>query len=293
MAPAAAASDADAAWLVALAEFAARHALLLLLVLTTLLLLVTWSAWRLLERHAPALLAAATPAWRLVDRRRLVARYFGLHAAASFVASAGAVIAFFELADAIGSGADLAAFDRALAAALARELDAPLLRLCGTLTHLGDPRLLWPLAIGVAVLLLWRGERLLALGWSVTTGGGALLNWGLKQLFARTRPVHEHGFAAADGFSFPSGHASGALLVYGMLAYLVVRHSARRWHLPVAALALTTIVFVGASRVLLQVHWFSDVLAGWANAAAWTALCIAGLEAVRLAGRGRVAGRSN
>jgi membrane-associated phospholipid phosphatase len=56
-----------------------------------------------------------------------------------------------------------------------------------------------------------------------------------------------------------------------------------RWHLPVATLALATIVFVGASRVLLQVHWFSDVLAGWANAAAWAALCIAALEAVRLA----------
>jgi membrane-associated phospholipid phosphatase len=48
--------------------------------------------------------------------------------------------------------------------------------------------------------------------------------------------VHDHGFASADGFSFPSGHASGSLLVYGMLAYLVVRHSppagtcrSRRW----------------------------------------------------------------
>jgi undecaprenyl-diphosphatase len=74
-----------------------------------------------------------------------------------------------------------------------------------------------------------------------------------------------------------------------MLAYFVVRHTPARWHLPVATVALVLVVFVGASRVLLQVHWFSDVLAGWVNAAAWATLCIGGLEAVRLAGTQRQA----
>ncbi len=63
-----------------------------------------------------------------------------------------------------------------------------------------------------------------------------------------------------------------------------MRHAPRRWHLSVAALGLILVVTVGASRVLLQVHWFSDVMAGWASSAAWAALCIAGLEAVRLSG---------
>jgi undecaprenyl-diphosphatase len=198
------------------------------------------------------------------------------------VAGAGTV-AFFELADEIGAGEELAAFDVALAAALVRHLDAATLALFGALTHLGDPQVLWPIGLGVVLVLAWRGERLLAAGWITATGGGALLNFLLKRLFERSRPVHEHGFASADGFSFPSGHASGSLLIYGMLAYLVVRHTPPRWHPPVAATALLLIVFVGASRVLLQVHWFSDVLAGWAHAAAWTALCIAALETVRLA----------
>jgi undecaprenyl-diphosphatase len=102
----------------------------------------------------------------------------------------------------------------------------------------------------------------------------------------RRRPLHDHAFAS-DGFSFPSGHASGSLLVYGMLACLVIRGTAPRGHLPVAAMALVLVVFVGASRVLLQVHWFSDVLGGWAVAAAWMGLCIGGLEAVRLAAQPR------
>jgi membrane-associated phospholipid phosphatase len=267
------------------ADLAARHAVALLLGLVVALLAASGVAWRLIERHAPRLLARAARAWHVVDRERLAARYLGVHALASFLLAGAGVVAFFELVDETESGEALAAFDVALAEALGRHLDAGTLALAGAITHLGDPVVLYVLALAVALTLVVRRERQLALAWIVVTGGGALLNRLLKTLFERSRPLHDHGFASADGFSFPSGHASGSLLVYGMLAYLVVRHTPRRWHLPVAALALVLVVFVGASRVLLQVHWFSDVLAGWANAAAWATLCIGGLEAIRLASR--------
>jgi undecaprenyl-diphosphatase len=71
------------------------------------------------------------------------------------------------------------------------------------------------------------------------------------------------------------------MLVYGLLGYLIVRHAPRAWHVPVALVSVALIVFVGSSRVLLQVHYLSDVLAGYASGAAWVALCIAGLEVVR------------
>lgn len=274
----------------ALADAIARHAVPLLLALVMVLLGLAFVAWRIVQRHAPRLFAIVAPAWGLIDRRRLAARYLGLHALASFALAGLGVVAFFELAGEIGAGETLAAFDVALAAALSRHLGEGTLACFAAITHLGDPAVLWSIALAVAGALAWRGERLLAAGWLAATGGGALLNRLLKAIFERSRPVHDHGFASAAGFSFPSGHASGSLLVYGMLAYLVVRHSPPRWHLPVAALALVLVVFVGASRVLLQVHWFSDVLAGWANAGAWALLCIGGLEAVRLAPK-RVAAR--
>jgi membrane-associated phospholipid phosphatase len=273
--------------LATLADLAARHAVALLLGLVALLLVASGIAWHLIERHAPRLLVWAASAWHLVDRRRLAARYLGVHAVASFLLAGAGAVAFVELVDESASGEALAAFDVALAAAMARHLDGTTLAFAGAITHLGDPIVLYGLVLGVAVTLAGRGERQLALAWIVVTVGGALLNRLLKALFERSRPIHDHGFASADGFSFPSGHASGALLVYGTLAYLAVRQVPRRWHLPVAALAMVFIVFVGASRVLLQVHWFSDVLAGWANAAAWAALCIGGLEAVRLAAQPR------
>ncbi len=268
-----------------MAELAARHAVPLLLVLVALLLGLSFVFWRLLERHAPRLFARLARAWERVDRRRLAATYLGVHGVVGFAVAALGFLLFVEIADELGAGEALAAFDVALADALSRRLDGSTLAAFALLTHLGDPRLLVPLALLVFLVLAWRREWLLAVGWLFATGGGALLNTLLKQLFARRRPLHEHGFAAADGYSFPSGHASGSLLVYGLLAYLVVRHTPSRWHLPVAALALVVVVFVGSSRVLLQVHWFSDVLGGWANAAAWTMLCIGALEVVRLAAR--------
>lgn len=72
-----------------------------------------------------------------------------------------------------------------------------------------------------------------------------------------------------------------SMLVYGLLGYLIVRHAPAAWHVPVGLTSLALIVFVGSSRVLLQVHYLSDILAGYISAAAWVALCIAGLEAVR------------
>lgn len=83
------------------------------------------------------------------------------------------------------------------------------------------------------------------------------------------------------GFSFPSGHSSGSVVAYGMLAYLSLRLLPVRWHLPsllaMVALALT----VGASRLFLGVHFASDVMAGFASGIAWLALCITSIEYIR------------
>ncbi len=234
------------ALILSLADAIARHAVPLLLALGAALLAVVWFAWRLIERFAPRFFALVARAGRLLDRRRLVARYLGLHALLAFALAAGGTVAFFELAENIGAGEALAAFDLALAAALQRHLDDSTLAAFGLLTRLGDPGFLLTIVMIVTAVLVFRGERLLATAWIAITLGGTLLNQLLKAIFERSRPIHDHGWAPAAGFSFPSGHASGALLVYGTLVYLIVRHAPRRWHLSVAALGLILAVTVGA-----------------------------------------------
>lgn len=288
------------------ADWIARHALLVLSCMTLLALIATACLWWLIESYGGALWTLGVRAWNFARNSRLVqrlrrapglsvflshtlttARYLGVHAVLSFAAAAFALVAFFELADEIGLGEGLARFDLALSEALARHVSKDVLQAMAWITHLGDRNFLITIGVIVAAILFLKRERLLACAWMIATACGGLLNTLLKAVFARTRPVHEHGIVSEDGWSFPSGHASGSMLIYGLLGYLAVRFAPRQWRLPAAVLAVALIVFVGSSRVLLQVHYLSDVLAGYASAAAWASLCIAGLEAARLQRRAR------
>ncbi len=265
-----------------LASFIARHAVALLLALSVVALAGALCVWTVIERYAPRLIRLVAPLWHRLDRRGLASRYLGVHAVASFAVAGAATMLFVELADEIAPDESLGQFDFALAGALSHELGSSTLRFFARLTHLGDFEFLAPLVAVVALLLVFRREVLLAVALAVTTGGAALLNDLLKHMFERARPDFVHEYAHVSGFSFPSGHSAGSLAVYGMLAYVAVRTLPRGWRLPCVTLAMALIVFVGASRILLQVHFFSDVLGGWAGAATWTSLCVAGLEAWRL-----------
>lgn len=84
----------------------------------------------------------------------------------------------------------------------------------------------------------------------------------LKALFGRLRPLGEH-LVYAGGFSFPSGHAMLSLVFYGFVAYIASLYlkGRSRWGVQLAA---GLIVFlIGGSRVYLNVHYFSDVMAGF------------------------------
>jgi membrane-associated phospholipid phosphatase len=282
----------------ALAELLGAHAVPALLVVAVLLLLLTALVWRVIQKYSPALwrlLGVALKASRgLMNRHaprvsmppvmaRIVAigRYLGAQALVSALVCVAAFAFFFEIADEIGADEDLAQFDIALSGSLKAHVSERTLWLFSGITHLGDSAFLIALASIVAMILLWRRQWLHAGAWIAATSLGGVMNWVLKALFERSRPEHGHVGVAVDGWSFPSGHASGSFIVYGLLGYLVVRHTPQAWHVPAALVAVLLVVFVGCSRVILQVHYLSDVLAGYAFATAWVAMWIAGLEGAR------------
>jgi membrane-associated phospholipid phosphatase len=142
------------------------------------------------------------------------------------------------------------------------------------ITWFGDARTLAVLCIGTAAVLLARGDNALALGMLASAGGNGLLNAALKRMFDRSCPRLGVDPLLGHGLCFPSGHTSGAVVTYGMLAYALMRILPRRWHLPVLMSATTLIFTVGCSRVFVQAHFPSDVLAGFASGSAWLALVV-------------------
>ena len=222
--------------------------------------------------------------WSPLARLRMPAAWQGgpllLDLLMGFVLVLAAVALFFELADEIGLDEGLGRFDVALATELARSVSRESLVYFAAVTHLADAPVQWGIALVVGIVLLLLKRRLLAGAWIAAVAGNGLMNRALKSLFERTRPLHEHGLTLEHGWSFPSGHTSGAVAIYGMLAYLGIRATPPAWHLPIVVTALVTILLVGFSRIVLQVHYLSDVLAALVSGGSWLLVCITAAHVV-------------
>ncbi|WP_202406260.1 phosphatase PAP2 family protein [Pontibacillus yanchengensis] len=108
--------------------------------------------------------------------------------------------------------------------------------------------------------------------------GISLLTKVLKLAFERKRPDILEKYDGT-GFSFPSGHSTGAIVFYGFVIYIVFitnMKSSVKWILN-SFLGLL-ILLVGLSRVYVGVHYFSDILAGFSFGLAWLLICILALE---------------
>jgi undecaprenyl-diphosphatase len=144
-------------------------------------------------------------------------------------------------------------------------------------TLLGSSAVLVALALAVGAWFWWRRGRPGATALLLAAYGGSdLLGQAVRALTARTRPPPVLAVGHFVGHAFPSGHATEATAVYGMLA-VVVASGTRRWRGKVAAwaAAVLTATLVGISRLYLGAHWLTDVLAGWALGSAWLLLVVA------------------
>ncbi|WP_434173204.1 phosphatase PAP2 family protein [Clavibacter nebraskensis] len=107
-------------------------------------------------------------------------------------------------------------------------------------------------------------------------GGSLLLTIAGKDIVGRARPDLADAVPPYETSpSFPSGHTLNAVAIAGILAYLLLlRQHRRATRVLSIAVAVVFAITIGASRVYLGLHWFTDVLAAFFLSGAWLALVI-------------------
>jgi membrane-associated phospholipid phosphatase len=140
--------------------------------------------------------------------------------------------------------------------------------------------------VALALFLGWKRRWTWLVGLTIVVPGGMLLNVATKEIIARPRPHLRDLAIALSSYSFPSGHAAAATLLYGFVTvYLIAHIRAWRWRVMITLVGFSLIVMVGFSRVYLRLHYLSDVLAGMAESVAWLALCLTAMDTFRRRGR--------
>lgn len=213
---------------------------------------------------------------RFAQRRFRVDDPFGLSLTTGLVFLIVAGWAFTAVVSDVAARSDLVSVDAPITEYFADHREPWLTTATEWVTALGSLSVLVPLLAAVAVGWLIRTRRWgVALFLLLALAGAVVAIDVLKDLVERGRPPTRFAVSDASGLAFPSGHAALATVGFGALAYI---HGAvvRWWSARVAiwAAAVTVTLLVGFSRVYLGVHWFSDVLGGYALGAVWLGIVV-------------------
>jgi membrane-associated phospholipid phosphatase len=139
-------------------------------------------------------------------------------------------------------------------------------------TALGEPTVLIAAGVAAALWLWYAGRKRLALVLTAIVLVGRGFSELQKYWIARARPDVEPHLVIVKTSSFPSGHATSSMIFYLTLALALT--AGTRWHRIAAAGAVLLSLLIGTSRVMLGVHWPSDVIGGWAFGMLWVLLTL-------------------
>lgn len=134
-------------------------------------------------------------------------------------------------------------------------------------TRLGDPSVMLAIGLVAAVYLAIIGRLRLGIAMTLAILTGRAMVEVQKFGVGRVRPGFEPHLVSAKTFSFVSGHAANSMIVLLALALAFVPEG--RLRSSAIAVAVLGSAVIGLSRIMLGVHWPSDVLGGWAFGAFW------------------------
>lgn len=227
---------------------------------------------RMTQRTAHEVVAEHPSLARLLRRRIDPTAATGLAlTVAAAVAAAGTLVAGVVL-EMVQRNAGLARLDDSAARFGVRHLGSGGERLFKIITEFGSTKLIVPLAVVVGLAEMRRvPARRVFWFFLVAIGGTVAITNAVKLIVDRARPDIAR-FVGFSGPSFPSGHSSSAAVAYAAFALVLGRSRRKRVKAALVAGAAMIAVAVATSRVLLGVHWLTDVIAGLAVGWSWFAV---------------------
>jgi undecaprenyl-diphosphatase len=149
--------------------------------------------------------------------------------------------------------------------------DPPLILIARIFTFLGEPTVLIGAGFLVAAWLWFSRRGRFALALLLVIMLGRALSEVQKYWVARARPTLEPHLVIVKTSSFPSGHATSSMIFYLTLALALAPPA---WRRVAATGALLLSLLIGTSRVMLGVHWPSDVIGGWSFGLLWVLITL-------------------
>jgi membrane-associated phospholipid phosphatase len=207
--------------------------------------------------------------------------YLSIHFLTGVGVSVLCFFIFYRLADNVVEQERIVHFDLDLANSLHAMATPTMTSLYMFITLFGQ-HIIWGIVIVVALIFGLRRDWWRLGIWLIAFLCGQLLNSLLKLLFIRDRPFFEQPLLIAQDYSFPSGHAMMSTIIYGMIAYyLVLRTQNGLLRILIVFASVLLVVLIGISRMYLGVHYFSDVIAGFAAGGIWLTTCISADTIIR------------
>lgn len=206
---------------------------------------------------------------RILCRQLTPAGFLALH----LVAGAFVIIFVSWSFGAIASSAEghhhLLAVDHKISFWFQEHSTRPLINFAAKVSHFGSATVLTLASLATSLFLLWRRswDRLLLLI-LVMSGGAALC--ALLKVFHWTLPLPENPLATLPSDTFPSWHAMGSILFYGLLSVLIgVSLKSLRWRALTVLIASAVVLLIALTRIYVGAHYVTDVIGAILAGLAW------------------------
>ena len=223
--------------------------------------------------------------YQFLWQRLRIQHFYGLPLTLLFLVMGYIISLFIGLVEDVVTSDSIVAMDHFVSQQMGLLSESPVVNFFIFMTSLGSTPITCLVVFLTGILCWVIGQRYIVIGLLTATIGSTVFTFSSKLLFHRGRPLDI--LLLEQTYSFPSGHATVTIALYGFLAYMAIRFS-RVFTRQVRIVVFTIFfsVLIGLSRIVLNEHYLSDVLGGYLVGALWLTVGISVTE--WLSARGKI-----